>query len=802
MVTLPSLESYSDKTLGEAKKYSPVIQQYLHQLSRKPSNYSDQVRIKKHGHWLECALATFTKQASPEEVCLFWSQKTDELLKDVWNHHDIPTKDVSLLCFGKLGSNELNLSSDIDIVFVRSNLSDGPSINTKVKAFIKTLSENSSFGFAYRVDLDLRPGGNNSPLVPTKKHFYNFYDEYLEAWHRLSFVRMRPLFNEGKLNEDLLSYCQKRSFPKRLDFSVIQEIKNVRSKIAFQWRKAQEPLDLKLHPGGIRDIELYIHSLLVIYGGRNPELKVSRMNAAITELAKVQAIGSNEEKFLREFYWKLRKIENLIHIKEDQHTYLLQKNTIEQLSQFNISESSLINELKESEKIIESFFQDHEPDKTSQPINLETFNDSSQKAIAQIRNLKSTSIKKHGIEQLKEEILAYYIHETEKISIDQDLAIQAFRDFILAIKSKSSIFHLLSRHKELLTDLAWLFSISPFVGQLLCRRPELIDSFALRQVAIDKNGDLEALWENLIDYKMLGQLMAIIHLFKKSDAPGYFRQLSEQADFIVQELLSRLSQQQKSAPLEVLTLGKWSGFELGIRSDLDFVFLSEQEPDMAQIKVARRVMTLLTSRSNAGRLYDIDLRLKPNENAGPLILHKPAFFDFIANKAEHWQKQAYLRSRLIGTNGFYLKQHFNLLRLNDEEIAQLDAIHDRLLSRPTSSLIDVKSNYGGLIHTEFTIQKLYLKQSQPPQKTSTLHLAESLDIESNIKRELKSNYNFLRKFEQILQICNDSSSTKVSPTSSGLSRIAKVMGDDDIFNSLARVIDEQWHILKSLDLNH
>ena len=799
MVTLPTVGEY-DRSIHESlSKYSPIFSHYVGLTQKDSQSFSDEIRKKKHTDWLKCALATYTDAESPEHVCRYWSQQTDKLIKEVWSHLQIPEDYVSLLLYGKLGSRELNLSSDIDIVFVKNNGFDDPFVQSKIKQFIKLLNDNTPFGFAYRVDLNLRPGGDHSPLVPDKNNFYNFYDEYLEAWHRLSFIRMRPLFAGTALSDDLLSYCKKRCFPKRL---VLEEIKNVRSKIAFQWRKSQEPFDIKLHPGGIRDIELYIHSLQVIYGGRNPSLQVPQITEAIKALRVVDALQEEEANYLLDFYWRLRKIENLIHIKGDQHTYLLQNSFFTELPSLGFTVAEISQGFEKAGQYIGGFFTKSHQETVETNVKPQDLSKNSLKAIEEIKSLKSTSIKKQKIESLKDEILQSYINKAHEIAIDEDLAIQIFKDFIFSIKSKTSIFYLLGRQKELLDTLAWMFSISPYVGNILTRRPELTDSFALGQVVFEEDDDIETLWQCLVDYKLLGQLMGIVEFFKNPSSNELFFNLSQQADLIVQKLLKFLVKDLKSAPLEVLALGKWSGKELGVRSDLDFVFLSEMNPTPEQMKVARRMITLLTTQSNAGRLYDIDLRLKPNENAGPLILHKKSFFHFIENQAETWQKQAYLRSRICGETGFYLKDHFSSLKITEQDLKSLNIIHKRLIQPTTDNQIDIKSCPGGLIQTEFAIQKKVLLGDQVPESSSTQSLLSTIDIEQDIADQIYKNYLFLRRLEQTFQITNDSSSTKVGAQSNNLSRVSKLLGVQSVFQTLQNTIIEQQQLLKNLDLNH
>ncbi len=798
MVTLPELDSYSDSTRERFSNYSSVYALYLKHLDRPANNLSDEIRKAKHRHWLKCALASFTEAETTENICRYWSQETEELLKRAWDHCVPDSDQVALLAFGKLGSFELNLSSDIDIVFVKENGCQIENLQASIQHFIKLVGENTSFGFAYRVDTNLRPGGNQSPLVPSKQNFYNFYDEYLEAWHRLSFIRMRPLFKKNKLSEDILSYCQKRCFPRRLDFSVIDEIKSIRSKINFQWRKAHEPFDIKIHPGGIRDIELYIHSLQVIYGGRNPVARIAMISPALKALVEVGVLKESDAEVLHEHYWRLRKLENMIHIRDDQHTYLAVAKTLAAIDSPELSEAALLKIFDSTEKRLGDFFVPPEAPNEKAILDEKGFSAESRRAIEKIESLDSPSMKKQGVHGLKRQILQRYIGHVQEIALDVDLSIQIFQDFIFAIKSKTSVFHLLARNPALLENLAWLFSISPYVGQILCRRPELIDSFALGQVVIQSDDDTETLWENLVDYKLLGQLVAIIYLIKSKDTQKYFHQLSEQADFIVSQLQQHLNKSANNRDIEVLCLGKWSGRELGIQSDLDFVFLTEGLPTPEQVKLARRMITLLTNRSNAGRLYDIDLRLKPNESAGPLILEKERFFKFIRSEAQPWQKQAYLRSRLINENNFYFTKHFNDLRISVEESKKLEELHGKILTHPSERMIDVKTCRGGLIDTEFSIQRHVLLQSVAPKNSSTQELLKCCNQAEVWSQTVLQNYDFLRMFEQIFQICNASSSTKVSIKNHNLERVSKILNSPDVFEKLRVTVLAQSELLKSL----
>lgn len=790
MVTLPELDSYKDSEKENLFSFSPILSHYLNLSKKSPTSFSDEIRILKHKGWLKCALATLKGDHTPEEVCHFWSDYTDKIIQKTWKECGLDKKNICVMGLGKLGSKELNLSSDVDLVIVKSDDETLPDTNTQIKKFLRLLTEQTHMGFAYRVDLNLRPGGGASPLVPSLSHFYNYYDLYLEGWNRLAFIRMRPICGEKTLTNEIQEYCKRLAFPRRLDFSVIKEIKSIRSKLEFQWRKASEPFDIKLHPGGIRDIELYIHALQVIYGGREVEIQTANITLAMKELKNIGKLPAEQHEQLVDFYWSLRQLENHIHLFEDQHTYLYTGEVLRKL-QNQFPEKELKIKLANSERICSEFFTEEELSEGDDALSSEIAVDS-KKMIDEILSLQTHSFKKVEHQKIKKRILNKYLESTQRIAVDPDLAISTFRDFIFAIRSKSSIFFLLNRHEELLENLAWLFSVSPYVGQVLCRRPELMDSFALGSVAFSDNDDTETLLENLIDYKLLGQLISIIYLFKNKDIDGYTQQLSNHADFIVGKLLDHLDISDK---VKVLTMGKWSGKELGAQSDLDFVLITDTSPTPEVLKKTRRFINLITTNTSAGKLYNIDLRLKPNESAGPLLIEKSQLFDFIKTKADPWQKQAYLRSRLAQSDQLYFRDHFDLLELRESDLDSLNEIREKLLTMGSEKSIDIKNVYGGLIDSEFRLQIQCLLQGLPPQSPSTLDIHTSLNLKD---QKIIKNYQQLRFFEQVFQMCNSSPSTKVGVTNQNLERLSKLMDIEAPFEWLKEVTERQTVALNSL----
>ncbi len=164
---------------------------------------------------------------------------------------------VALFALGKLGCLELNLSSDVDVLLVAEN--EAAVSLPRLRKFQKLLTERTFSGFVFRVDFDLRPGGKQGPLIPTLDQFKDYYGNYGETWERLAFVRLRPLCGDDFIKKEVMAFARKFSFRRHLDFTLLEDLKNLRTKIqGHYWARTQHHVvDLKLGVGGIRDVELF-----------------------------------------------------------------------------------------------------------------------------------------------------------------------------------------------------------------------------------------------------------------------------------------------------------------------------------------------------------------------------------------------------------------------------------------------------------------------------------------------------------------------------------------------------------------
>lgn len=805
---IPLLEDYTDDDFARASW--PAIERYRHLITRTPQSFQDELRIRRHHSWLRCALATALDRASAKEVCEFWSDEADSLIRESASHAGL--KDIAILALGKLGSRELNLSSDVDLILVRPD-SDQSLHQTKdetewkaqlkaVRQFQANLTDYSDFGFALRVDLTLRPGGKSAALIPSFSEFEFHYGYHGEPWERLAYVRLRILpleiavaTSNNALENEIRQFAQKFSYRKHLDFTLLEELKNLRTKIRQEKFEARiDSFHLKLGPGGIRELELFVHALQIIHGGRQPELRTFSTSLAIAKIKELKLLPAHECDTLLESYWYLRTLENRLHAYEDQQAYVVDLETGHPALPPNFAQKLRETTAKVTQ-IADSLF--------GSPVLTTTLSDDLNEQQIWLREkgfsaqsqtstwpelLEATAISRRSDQDEKERLkfLKGFTDSLASEGVDRDLGLSLLLDFVKATRAKASFFTLLNRQPRVRDDFARLFSISPYLGSILASRPELIDEFIFRKTA-DPSADLETLLEELAERRLLVELIASNQFLADHDLERLSENLTSTADRICIDLLDRLKTEYHAPDVALIAMGKWGGRELGLRSDLDFIFVTPGEPTPEENKVARRFLARMTEPHRGGSIYAVDMRLRPSGNAGPILISEVGLKNYLATEAAAWERQAYLRARPLSMTGaalgFSPAQIGSERGLSASDSAELTMIRAKLfkisLATDTSDLLDLKLNFGGLADVEFTAQIALLERREFSKDPSTSGMIETLETRdaawARVGPDLRARYRVLRKFEQVFQLTTSQSGSKLRPKSDEFHRLAKVM---------------------------
>lgn len=773
MVSIPGLKSYSDAEITRAQGLSPALSRYLSLHAR-----FSPLAVKRNAMWAEAALATLLKRGSTEEITKFWSVSADALLREAWTIAGLDGLPASLLGLGKLGAGELNLSSDVDLILICEPAA-AEQVHRRIRRFRQALAPGGSQDQILRLDFDLRPGGRFGPIVTTVPQMRDYYWNQGETWERLAWVRARVIAGDSALGADILSEMAPYSYRKFLDFTVMEDLKLLRSRIQNSLQLSPGQVHLKLGRGGIRDLELFVHSLQIIHGGRRPELRTHSTSLALKLLEDHKVLPAADARFLMAAYWRLRHWENSVQAVDDRqvHGFDLDRPSavipdaekqecLKLCVKIDALVSSLLGPVRDA---VVPWPEDPE----GQAKWLEAFGvpaATAQEVWPQLQNATALSKKSERDEKSRREFLSQYLSSLKEHGLDMDLGLRTLLDFIKSTRAKATFFSLLLREPNLTRDLAHLFSVSPYLGHLIASHPELLDSFlSQRQGDLPADGDL--LLEQLTERRSLTELMAASQFLNTRDCVKFGRDLTDAADQICQTLLEQLRTETGAEEVRILALGKWGGGELGVRSDLDFVFLVENEPTEREQRLARRMISRLTQTNRAGRLYAVDLRLRPSGHAGPILAVRHKLNDYLACEAPPWVRQAYLRARVVGDGGFSISECLLKRPLDRADLESLREIRSKLIRPVNENSPDLKFNPGGLVSIEFSAQLACLRAGVRDSPADTLGMLARLNLNPKIAQA----YAWLRTIEQLHQLTSNHSGSILEGGSSSVTRLARIM---------------------------
>ncbi len=804
-MNIKTLDQYNKTEIEFAKQASPALTKYLSLLktNNKQLVFNQQIKLLRHKYWAESAMAQLTSSHTTQEICKYWSNKTIELLIKGWEQIS-GNKNLALFALGKLGALELNLSSDIDLIIVSLQ----PANKTDLKFyrnFIDLFASHDEFGFCYRIDFNLRPGGRLGPTICSINQFEDYYWTQGATWERIALNRLLPVCGNNDIIHNVNKIRDTFCYRKFIDYSLINDIKNIRSHIIYN-NSDSEKINLKLHAGGIRDIELYVNSLQVIHGGKIPHLRTTQTTLAINKLLDTSIIKQDEASFLNQTYWNYREIENLIQIENDQQTHILDtaKNLYKtykcnlRFSEINNIVSKLIGEKPKTPPLLPLKIEDQILLLTKLGFNKEVSN----KVWPQLIHL-TVLAKDNQIDEIyRTRFLFKFINNVSQFGLDKNLSLHLLYDFIKSIRPKKSFYHLLEQEPNITKELAIILSSSPYLGNLIAAKPEILDSFLLKKTQTFSN-NLDTLLPQLQDFKQLNQLLASSQLLVNQNVNNLTESCSAAADKISLQLLNCLKSKFPNNSIDIVKLGKWGGSELGLLSDLDFIFITDNEISEADIKISRRFINMITNRQQGGEIYNIDMRLRPQSGSSAVITTKEQFINYILNSSQNWELQSYLKARpLIGSN-FKIKIvnaikqkklshgfHNELFKIKEQVIKE-----NYLEKKKPADSIDLKYSPGGLIDIEFTTQIKMLMDQKYNGETNTA------DYIANHKNhsQLKSNYSRLRLYEQLNQILSQNNSTLIDFKSNSFNRFSTYLkaSKADIQQTLKQLLQNNLIILST-----
>ncbi|MCX7174032.1 MAG: bifunctional [glutamate--ammonia ligase]-adenylyl-L-tyrosine phosphorylase/[glutamate--ammonia-ligase] adenylyltransferase [Proteobacteria bacterium] len=703
------------------------------------------------------------------------------------------TQQLIVIGMGKLGGRELNVSSDIDLIFVypedgetdgRATAGGGDAgrVTHSIDNFefftrlgrglINAIAEATGDGQVFRVDMRLRPNGDSGPLVCSFDMLENYFITQGREWERYAWIKARPLIpnlSGPRWDERIAALETMRKlfvFRKYLDFGAIDAMRGLHAQIRREVTRQDLADNVKLGPGGIREIEFIAQVFQLIRGGRDTQLQIKPTLKVLTLLVERKQISLDAALELASAYTFLRRLEHRLQYLDDAQTHKLPDKADDQAliarAMGFSSYPALLVELDDHRAAVAKHFaaifadpnaashaldgvwQSSESDGQTAELSRQGYRDAAE-AAQRLTAMRGGSRYQQMPASVRErfDALVPRVIEACAGTPNPDQTLSRSLDLLDAISRRAAYLALLLEYPQALQKVAQLASASSWAADYLKRHPILLDELLDARI-LDTAPDWTAFKTQLDlsldaaepDIELQMDLLREAHhaqVFRllAQDVSGLLAlekladHLSELADIMLHLALKfawrKLAKRHCETPrFAVISYGKLGGKELGYASDLDLIFLYDDPAPEAQENYARlatRLNTWLSSQTPSGLLFETDLRLRPNGDSGLIVSSIDSFRKYQLEAAWIWEHQALTRARYsagdrdIGAAFEKIRieilcQRRDLAELRREVLTMRQKMLDNRAS--DNAGFDLKHDHGGLIDVEFVVQYLVL----------------------------------------------------------------------------------------------
>ncbi|WP_042443799.1 bifunctional [glutamine synthetase] adenylyltransferase/[glutamine synthetase]-adenylyl-L-tyrosine phosphorylase [Azospirillum sp. B510] len=716
-----------------------------------------------------------------------------------------------VLGMGKLGGRELNYSSDIDLIVLYDDaVVQTPQPDNLARTFIRLardlvriMDERTKDGYVFRTDLRLRPDPGATPLAVSVSAAEIYYGSVGQNWERAAMIKARPIAGDPEAGAAFLRFLEPFVWRRNLDFAAIQDIHSIKRQINAHKGHREVTVnghDIKVGRGGIREIEFFAQTQQLIFGGRDPRVRIAPTLMANEALCGVGRVPAQTVEELAGAYHFLRRVEHRIQMIDDQQTHRIpaddagvahlatflgyddpagfRAELLATLGQVEDRYAELFEEAPSLSGPGNLVFTGTDPD----PGTVETLTGMGFADPARVISVVSAwhrgryrATRSARARELLTELTPALLSALAKTPTP-DSALMNFDDFLGKLPAGVGLFSLFVANPWLLELVAEIMGIAPQLAQTLSRNPSLLDAVLspdffdplpgrdqglaadhARVMAAARDFEdaltLSRRWTNDQRFR------AGVHILRgitDGDRCGVF--LADLADIVVPDLARRVEEEfaQRHGRIPggawvVAAMGKLGSRQLTITSDIDLIVIYDVAPgegprlsDGAKplspneyyIKLTQRLTNAITAPMGDGRLYEVDMRLRPSGNAGPLATSLEAFAKYQAGDAWTWEHMALTRARVIGGDPALAERVSAAFR--SVLTAPRDA--DRLLRDVadmrrridkefgTANVWNVKYARGGLIDIEFIAQYLQLRFAH--ERPGILHIGTASALRS------------------------------------------------------------------------
>ncbi len=734
----PAKRPRREQALARARKYSPFLanaaaalpqlaERFIEAgslaavetaLSASGETVEQELRRQRLGIALSVALGDLAGEFSFEAATRLLSDFADSAIDRALvaalaeRVPDAQPRGMAVLALGKLGSRELNYSSDVDLILLfdpevmpRRERDDPGEAAVRVgRRMIELLQKRTGDGYVARVDLRLRPSPEVTPIVLPVNAAISHYESSALAWERAAFIRARAAAGDKALGQHFLRSIEPFVWRRSLDFGVIDEVREISARIRdhfAQGARLGPGYDLKRGRGGIREVEFFAQIQQMVHGGRDPSVRVPATLDALSALAQAERLDRGDAEALADAYRLLRTIEHRVQMIDDAQTHLLplDRESLAGVARLHgLADGEQLIELvrpqvERAEQLFDTLAPEREGRLSNDPAILADeltglgFDDPQVplRRIAEWRSARARSLRSAAAQSAFEAMLPRLLREIAA-GPDPERALNRFADIVERLSSGINLYRLLEARPNLGRHLALILAFAPPLADMLARRPELLDglidesSFALppepdamaQRLASAMAGEP---YDQALDRARrivnerrfaLGVQLVAGHADPLDVAMGY----SNVAEGTIvalaraaEEEFARTHGQIEGGELLILALGRLGGRALTHASDLDIIYIydaphgsvSDGAKSLSATdyfnRLANRVTAAVSVPTAAGPLYDIDTRLRPQGKEGMLAVSLEGFVEYQRSDAWTWEHMALCRARPVHGSG-------------------------------------------------------------------------------------------------------------------------------------------------------
>ena len=739
----------SDESLPDRPAYLEIIR------APAESDGFDGLRHTKRLRLLEIAARDLCGQVSLEEATRALSDLADACMSVSLELLDAPAG-MAVVAMGKLGGRELNYVSDIDVMFV----SEGdPGTATKVaEKLLSTLGGVSPAGRAYFIDANLRPEGRSGALVRSLDGYIDYYKKWAKPWEFQALIKARPSAGDASVGQALVDRTRELVFPEDVTAERIASIRKMKERVedhavrSARKSRSSEIEDVKLGPGGIRDIEFSIQLLQLVHGGGDEGVRESSSLGALRELVNGGYVAEEDAAGLEVAYRWLRRVEHRLQLWQERRTHRLHKDedARNRLSKsmgfkdtpvhsafhrFEETHRSVLADVRQRfERVFYRPMIESLAEGGGARLSIEAIRDrlrvlgfrDVERAARNLERLVTGTSRRAKLVRILTPALLRWLAGTPV----PDEGLMSFARLTEALECRVDALGALRENPPGLAFLARVLGSGRLLGEVLLHVPEEIATIAdpedlgrgkgrdrLVHDAVASLGwrEPERRWDGLRRFKRREMLhVALADLAGKFDVETVGAGLSDLADACLEAALGDLD-----IPFAVIGMGKLGGRELNYSSDVDVMFVHDSDQASGE-KVAENLLRAVGEVTPEGQAFRVDPALRPEGKSGPLARSIDSYFEYYGRWAKPWEHQALIKARWVAGEATLGEDFVERTRdlafpaqLAPPALAEMRHLKARMekerIARGTDPRRNFKLGPGGLSDIEFAAQILQRK---------------------------------------------------------------------------------------------